>query len=101
MQYRSQSNVRKEADVVGWLAQAEVLANARLAYERSKALGTSFLQPDNHLLVHYVRISGRSPKMVYYFKSNVEDPPAFIYVGKDKVESKMATQRSHKIRLEG
>jgi len=26
-------------------------------------------------------------KMVYYFKSNVVDPPAFIYVGKDKVES--------------
>lgn len=26
--------------------------------------------------------------MVYYFKSTVVDPPAFIYVGKDKVESK-------------
>lgn len=26
--------------------------------------------------------------MVYYFKSNVVDPAAFIYVGKDKVESK-------------
>ena len=26
-------------------------------------------------------------KMVFYFKSNVVDPPAFIYVGKDKVES--------------
>jgi hypothetical protein len=26
-------------------------------------------------------------KMVYYFTSNVVDPPAFIYVGKDKVES--------------
>lgn len=25
--------------------------------------------------------------MVYYFKSTVVDPPAFIYVGKDKVES--------------
>lgn len=25
--------------------------------------------------------------MVYYFKSNVVDPPAFIYVGKDKEES--------------
>ncbi|CUS13438.1 unnamed protein product [Tuber aestivum] len=25
--------------------------------------------------------------MVYYFTSNVVDPPAFIYVGKDKVES--------------
>ncbi|KAA8895195.1 hypothetical protein FN846DRAFT_785371 [Sphaerosporella brunnea] len=25
--------------------------------------------------------------MVYYFKSNVVDPPAFIYVGKDKVEN--------------
>lgn len=26
-------------------------------------------------------------KMVYYFKSTAVDPPAFIYVGKDKVES--------------
>lgn len=25
--------------------------------------------------------------MVYYFQSNIVDPPAFIYVGKDKVES--------------
>jgi len=25
--------------------------------------------------------------MVYYFKSTAVDPPAFIYVGKDKVES--------------
>lgn len=25
--------------------------------------------------------------MVYYFTSNVVSPPAFIYVGKDKVES--------------
>lgn len=25
--------------------------------------------------------------MVFYFKSNVVDPAAFIYVGKDKVES--------------
>ena len=25
--------------------------------------------------------------MVYYFKSNLVDPPAFIYVGKDKEES--------------
>lgn len=27
-------------------------------------------------------------KMVYYFTSNVVDPSAFVYVGKDKVESK-------------
>lgn len=27
-------------------------------------------------------------KMVFYFTSNIVDPPAFIYVGKDKVESK-------------
>jgi hypothetical protein len=27
--------------------------------------------------------------MVYYFQSNVVDPPAFIYVGKDKVESEL------------
>jgi hypothetical protein len=26
-------------------------------------------------------------EMVYYFTSNVVDPSAFIYVGKDKVES--------------
>ncbi|KAF8544071.1 hypothetical protein BDD12DRAFT_817801 [Trichophaea hybrida] len=25
--------------------------------------------------------------MVYYFKSNLVDPPAFIYVGKDKIEN--------------
>jgi hypothetical protein len=29
--------------------------------------------------------------MVYYFKSNVVEPAAFIYVGKDKVESKVET----------
>ena len=28
--------------------------------------------------------------MVYYFTSNVVEPSAFIYVGKDKVESKYA-----------
>lgn len=27
-------------------------------------------------------------KMVYYFSSNTTSPAAFIYVGKDKVESK-------------
>lgn len=27
--------------------------------------------------------------MVFYFTSNVVDPPAFIYVGKDKVESSL------------
>lgn len=27
------------------------------------------------------------PKMVYYFSSNTVTPSAFIYVGKDKVES--------------
>lgn len=30
--------------------------------------------------------------MVYYFQSTVVDPPAYIYVGKDKVESKSALQ---------
>ena len=25
--------------------------------------------------------------MVYYFTSNVVDPPAYVYVGKDKFES--------------
>lgn len=32
--------------------------------------------------------------MVYYFKSNVVDPPAFIYVGKDKAESMLYRQIS-------
>lgn len=31
--------------------------------------------------------------MVYYFTSKVVDPPAFIYVGKDKVESTLASLR--------
>lgn len=31
--------------------------------------------------------SSERATMVYYFTSNVVDPPAFIYVGKDKVES--------------
>jgi hypothetical protein len=26
-------------------------------------------------------------KMVYYFTSNIVEPAAFVYVGKDKVES--------------
>jgi hypothetical protein len=29
--------------------------------------------------------------MVYYFTSNVVDPAAYIYMGKDKVESKSCT----------
>jgi len=29
----------------------------------------------------------RSFNMVYYFTSTAVDPPAFIYVGKDKVEN--------------
>lgn len=29
--------------------------------------------------------------MVYYFTSTTVDPPAFIYVGKDKVESKSSS----------
>lgn len=50
--------------------------------------------------------------MVYYFKSTVVDPPAFIYVGKDKVESGLISslivvvrhwlvprRRSHKVWL--
>lgn len=32
--------------------------------------------------------------MVYYFTSNVVDPPAYVYVGKDKFESE-----SHDARL--
>lgn len=31
--------------------------------------------------------------MVYYFQSTAVDPPAFIYVGKDKVESACCTRR--------
>jgi len=31
----------------------------------------------------------KSTKMVYYFSSNTVSPSAFIYVGKDKVESMM------------
>lgn len=35
--------------------------------------------------------------MVFYFTSKVVDPPAFIYVGKDKVESMtMATIATHR-----
>ena len=30
----------------------------------------------------------QAAKMVYYFTSNTVSPDAFIYVGKDKVESK-------------
>jgi hypothetical protein len=29
----------------------------------------------------------KSQNMVFYFTSTAVDPPAFIYVGKDKVES--------------
>ena len=35
--------------------------------------------------------------MVFYFTSKVVDPPAFIYVGKDKVESmKMSAMSTHR-----
>lgn len=30
--------------------------------------------------------------MVFYFTSNVVDPPAFVYVGKDKFESERHTR---------
>jgi len=33
--------------------------------------------------------------MVYYFTSTVVSPPAFIYVGKDKVESMICPSRDH------
>ena len=33
--------------------------------------------------------------MVYYFTSNVVDPPAFIYVGKDKAESMASIHHLH------
>lgn len=38
--------------------------------------------------------------MVYYFTSNVVDPPAFVYVGKDKFES-MPTPTRRLRRLTG
>lgn len=37
--------------------------------------------------LHLQRING-TLKMVYYFTSNTVSPSAFVYVGKDKVESK-------------
>ena len=38
--------------------------------------------------------------MVFYFTSNVVDPSAFIYVGKDKVESTLhPTSNAHSIPL--
>lgn len=33
--------------------------------------------------------------MVYYFTSNVVDPPGFIYVGKDKFESMLMPNDNH------
>lgn len=32
--------------------------------------------------------------MVFYFISNVVDPPAYIYMGKDKVESRTTPKRT-------
>ena len=37
--------------------------------------------------------------MVYYHISNVVAPPAFIYVGKDKVESTWSSKMPVKLRL--
>jgi len=40
--------------------------------------------------IQYSEILLEKPsKMVYYFSSNTVSPSAFIYVGKDKVESMM------------
>lgn len=36
-------------------------------------------------------------KMVFYFTSTTVDPPAFIYVGKDKVESKSSLEKPNNI----
>jgi hypothetical protein len=49
---------------------------------------TSSLQPD----ITEIQEGERKPgeKMVYYFTSNVVEPAGFIYVGKDKFESKFA-----------
>lgn len=38
--------------------------------------------------------------MVYYFTSNVASPPAYIYVGKDKVESECAHENFHLARCQ-
>lgn len=35
--------------------------------------------------------------MVFYFTSTTVDPPAFIYVGKDKVESKSSLEKPNNI----
>lgn len=35
--------------------------------------------------------------MVYYFTSNVVEPAAFVYVGKDKVESMSYMRKPHTI----
>lgn len=42
--------------------------------------------------MHFV--PSKKIKMVYYFTSNVVDPAAFIYVGKDKFESKRHGKRT-------
>jgi hypothetical protein len=39
--------------------------------------------------VHILKLKTEHAIMVFFFKSNVVDPEAFIYVGKDKVESKV------------
>jgi hypothetical protein len=33
--------------------------------------------------------------MVYYFTSTVVDPPAYVYVGKDKFESESLSTLAH------
>jgi hypothetical protein len=39
----------------------------------------------------FLSSSNEAIAMVYYFKSSVVDPPAFLYVGKDKEESTALT----------
>lgn len=55
-------------------------------------IGRSSRQFIHHITVSSI-ISEGSSKMVYYFTSNVVDPAAQIYVGKDKFESTSRTLR--------
>lgn len=37
--------------------------------------------------LYFLNCLGHTLKMVYYFTSKAVDPPAYVYVGKDKFES--------------
>lgn len=73
----------------------EALTTIRRGFRESQVCFALCVQLPPREAEHLVNLeSPRIVSMVYYFTSTAIDPPAFIYVGKDKVESKSQRRKS-------